>query len=546
MRVGSIRRQAGLCAALAALLCLVVGPGRAAAVAEPEPGAAGWMYEPGAMVVIDLSLPPTEKTKLEAEPFEYVEGTFSLAKTTGTPGGAETPVVTSMPVNIRLKGNVLGSFRKLDEKAGFKLKFKKTEPFLGVLHKMTLNNMVEDPSMIHETLAYSVFRHAGVAAPRTGFADVRLNGEDFGTYLDLENLDKVNLERWFGKFEEPPQHLYEGEDGVDVTPGVAALTGKAGGFEVDEGEEEKVEDLEALVAAVNGSKGPGWSASVSAVADLEEMTRMWAVEKYIGHWDGYSGEKDSLKPNNYYLYSDPAGRFQMLPWGADNTWEPYRRTEFGGEAGLLFNDCLADPACTALYRQALRGLRTSLPSLDLDSLALSTAALLKPWQEAEQGNGRSEHDLGEIKTGVDETREFIATRPAELAAFLGPEESPPAAAGASPISSPAASVSSLSLYVGRSRRDRAKLVTRLWATGPGLVTQSATFETARGLRKACSTETTVTAAGKFTLRCDLSPAVVSRLRHRHLVLRVRTSFEPMSGTPESTLRRASLPRRPAG
>jgi len=504
------------------------------------------MYEPGTMVVIDLSLSPTEKAKLEAEPFEYVEGTFSLAKTTGTPGGTETPVVTSLPASVRLKGHEGGSFRKLSGKAAFKLKFGKKTPFLG-LRKMTLNNMVEDPSMIHETLAYSVFRRAGVAAPRTGFADVRLNGEDFGTYLNLENLDKVNLERWFGKFEEPPQHLYEGEYGVDVTPGVAALTGKPGGFEVDEGEEDKVEDLEALVAAVNGSKGPGWSASVAAVADLEEMTTMWAVEKYIGHWDGYSGEKDSLKPNNYYLYSNPAGRFQMLPWGADNTWEPYRRTEFGGEAGLLFNDCLADPACAALYRKALRGLQGALPGLDLDSLALDTAALLKPWQEAEQGNGRSEHDLGEIKTGVDETREFIATRPDELAAFLGPEEpSPgPVTASAPPASGPAASMLVPSLYVGRSRRDRAKLVTRLWTTGPGLVTQRATFETAHGPRNACSTEATVTAAGKFTLRCDLSPAVVSRLRRRRLALRIRTSFEPMSGTPESTLQRVPLPRRPA-
>ncbi|HEV7399350.1 MAG TPA: CotH kinase family protein [Solirubrobacterales bacterium] len=276
------------------------------------------MYEPGTVAVIDLTLTAPEKVKLEAEPDKYVKGTFSLSKTDGTPSGIETPLTpTPLAVEIRLKGNVLGSFRTLDGKAGFKLKFKKTEPFLG-LRKMTLNNMVEDPSMIHETLAYSVFRRAGIAAPRTGFADVRLNGKDFGTYLNLENLDKVNLERWFGKFEEPPQHLYEGEYGVDVTPGVETLTGKEGGYEVDEGKEEDIADLKALVAAVNGSKGPGWSASVAPVADLEEMTRMWAVEKYIGHWDGYSGEAAPLKPNNYYLYSDAAGRFQMLPWGTDH------------------------------------------------------------------------------------------------------------------------------------------------------------------------------------------------------------------------------------
>ena len=42
---------------------------------------------------------------------------------------------------------------------------------------------------------------------------------------------------------------------------------------------------------------------------------MWAVEKYIGHWDGYVGNR-----NNFYLHSDTAGRFSMLPWGTDQAW----------------------------------------------------------------------------------------------------------------------------------------------------------------------------------------------------------------------------------
>jgi len=497
------------------------------------------MYEAGTVVAVDLTLSPTEKAKLEGEPFEYVKGTFSLAKTDGTPGGAKTPIVTSMPVDIRLKGNVTGSFRTLAGKAALKLKFAKKEPFLG-LRKMTLNNMVEDPSLLHETLAYRTFRAAGVAAPRTGFAYVRLNGEDFGTYLNLENLDKVNLERWFGKFEEPPQHLYEGEYGVDVTPGVEGLTGEEGGYEVDEGDEEHIEDLEALVAAVNSAKGSGWSAAVGPVADLAEMTRMWAVEKYTGHWDGYSGEEGPRKPNNYYLYSDPAGRFQMLPWGTDNTWEPYRRTEFDADAGVLFDDCLADPSCAGLYRQALRGLQKTIPGLGLDSLAVKTAALLEPWEELEQSKGRSEHDLAEIRTGVAETREFIADRPDELAAFLGPEESPAPAPGPSG-GAPALTVPSL--YIGHSRRHGAALITHLWFAGPGAVTQTGKVKTAHGWRKACSVHASVTSGGGRDVRCHLSGSVLSRLHSHSLLLRLRTTFVPQSGGGESAVRRIRLPRR---
>jgi hypothetical protein len=55
-------------------------------------------------------------------------------------------------------------------------------------------------------------------------------------------------------------------------------------------------------------------------ADLGEMTRMWAGEQYIGHWDGYSVRTGVNWPNNYYLHSDEAGRFSMLPTGIDQTF----------------------------------------------------------------------------------------------------------------------------------------------------------------------------------------------------------------------------------
>lgn len=516
---------------------LALLPAAASAVSEPPPGEAGWMYEAGTVVAIDLTLSATEKAKLEAEPDGYVKGTFSLAKTDGTPGGTRTPVVTEVPVSIRLKGHLSGSFRTLGEKAAFKLKFGKSEPFLG-LHKMTLNNMVEDDSFLHETLSYRVFRAAGVAAPRTGFAWVRLNGEEFGLDLNVENLDKVNLERWFGPFEEPPQHLYEGESGVDVEPG------RAEEFEVDEGEEANRSDLEALIESANTSIGPGWASQVSSRIDLEEMTRMWAVEKYVGHWDGYSGEEAPGRPNNYYLYSDPTGRFQMLPWGTDNTWEPSKLPEFEGDAGLLFDDCEADPECDGLYRKALREVGKVAVGLNLDPFAADLAERLEPWQELEQANSRHEHDMAAIENAVGETREYIADRPGELADFLGPEEPSTKESTPSPAERPGqgqmATPGVGGLYVGHARRRGATLVTHLWVSGPGVVSQTATFGTEQAPRYACSARATVDGEGGVDLRCHLSPTVVSHLRRHGLALRVWTSFAPTGGIAASSFRRIRL------
>jgi spore coat protein CotH len=293
---------------VAVLTCLALTATPALA-AEPSGDPPAAMYEPSTVDVIRLTLPPESKQQLEADPEgEYVEGTFSMATTGGTPGTIGTFSTPTM-VGIRLKGKY-GSYRDLAHKSGFKIKFnfenakgEKGKKFLG-LKKMTLNNMVQDTSQIHERLAYEAFRAAGVPSPRPGYAYLEVNGEDFGLHLNIETTDDVALEKRFGPF----QHLYEGAYGSDVAPGGASS------FEIDEGDEADVSDLDALISAVNADQPADFSDRVQPFADLVEMTRMWAVERYLGHWDGYTTK------NNYYLVSDPNGRFQMLPWGADQTW----------------------------------------------------------------------------------------------------------------------------------------------------------------------------------------------------------------------------------
>lgn len=493
------------------------------------------MYERNAVVVIDLTLPQASIEALEDEPEEYQPGTFSLAFTDGTPAVAGEATIP-LEVGVRLKGK-LGSFRTLAGKAGFKLKlnFVKGKKFLG-LKKMTLNNMVQDASMVHEVLSYELFRSIGIAAPRTGYAYVRVNGEPYGVYLNVETFDDVALERWFGPFDDP-QHLYEGEYGTDVKPG------EAGAFEVDEGDEEDRSDLEALIAAVSDESGP-FSARVDGLADLEEMTRMWAVEKYVGHWDGYAG---ALFQNNYYLYSDPSGEFQMLPWGTDQTWG--QRLEFDGPSGILFDECLADADCWALYREALVEVEEATAALGLDAVAGDTADLLQQWQQL--APPREEHDLGAIAAAVDVTRDFIADRPGDLAEWLtahpsygvfvtpeGPFEPPVVAAGAVAPAEPDQSSSGKLGLLGRSTVSGGVLVTRLRTPAAGGLKQTATIDTAQGTVTACVGRASAQSAKELTLRCYLSDALRRRLSARWLRLEVGTSFRPLAGSAEVVIHEA--------
>lgn len=486
------------------------------------------MYQPTTVDVIELTLPASSIKALEEEPEnEYQPGEFSLAESDGTPAGVG-PLSAPLKVGVRLKGHVGSSFRPLSEKAAFKIKFNKKERYLG-LKKMTLNNMVEDTSMIHETLAYSLFRAAGVPASHTGFAYLRVNGEDYGLYLNIETLDDLAMEKRFGPFEDP-QHLYEGESGSDVTPGGATA------FEVDEGSETDLSDLEALIEAVNSAAGPTWLPQVTQVADLQEMTRMWAVEKYIGFWDGYAGQEGPSQPNNFDLYSDPLGVFQILPWGADQTWE--RRLAFDGDAGLMFNRCLEDPGCEALYREALGELHQVVAGPDLDSLAKSTAELLKPWQELDP---RREYSLGEIKQAVAATHTFIADRRRELAAWLGIQEPEPPESSVLPIGQ-VPGPAPRPAHVDHSTVTGGILITHLVVPGAGKVSQQVKMWAAGGPINVCVTHEHASEAGGVTLRCELSPLARRHLRKRWLRLNVYTTFAPLEGS-ATVLTRGVVARR---
>jgi hypothetical protein len=371
-----------------------------AAPNQPSPSGideAAGLFDPTQVTEIDLELPPESITALNADPDEYADGTFTLTAGPNTYG--------PMDVGVRLKGG-LGSFRPLSAKAAFKVRFPHSIPGqrLFGLRTLTLNNMVQDPSMLHELLAYRAFREMGLPASRAGYSFVRVNADPYGLYLNLETLDDVSLPRWFPTTE----HLYEGASGSDVT------TAGAPDLEVDEGSESDLSDLEALVGAVNGEVPADFSERVAGVADLAQMTRIWAAEKYVGHWDGYSGGPPAGEVNNFYLHSDAAGLFTMVPSGTDQTWDNRLFFGFTGN-GIMFERCLRDPSCAEMYRAAVQEARTTIAALNLDGLATGTASLLAPWQALDP---RKEYTQAEIAAAVLATRDFIADRPSEADEWL--------------------------------------------------------------------------------------------------------------------------------
>jgi len=513
------------------------------------------LYDPSTVSVVEIDLPQASQEALEADPEgAYQSATLTLKRTDGTPGGV-VETVGPKEVEMRLKGSA--SFRDLSEKAAFKFKFPKegkgTGPLLG-LRKMTLNNMVEDPSMTHETLAFALHRALGVPASRTGFVYLKINGEDFGVYMNVENYDNVAMAKKFGTFDTNVQHVYEGENGADLEPGRVA------DFELDEGPGD-ISDLEGLAAAVTDPDPEPWSTAVGARADLKEMTRMWAAEKYSGQFDGYAGGPALDHPNNYFLATGTDGLFRMLPWGQDETWKGENHLPFDGEAGLMFEGCLADANCEATYESALEVLQANVPQLKLDQMAVCTAEMLAPWQQLEEEeSSRFEYDAGEIAGAVAETRAFIAGRPGELAAFLGnsgpaqpaPVDSCPADEPEKPTEpkppvvtppAPPLVAPALLLSFGPSKLKGSFVSTKVEAPGAGVVTQKVTTRIEGRRIRACSVRANPPGAGTVGVSCRLQSRVQDARADGALKLRVHVAFAPQEGTTRSVTRTLTAPKR---
>lgn len=394
----NIRRAMGIVAFATAVVVSI--PTASFAVTAPsyvegtDPAAV--LFDPTKVADVDLTLSESSLANLTQEMCnggDYQPGTLTLRYNSPATGST---TIGPLTVGIRLKG-CYGSFRDLGGKAGWKIKINQVsgQTLLG-LKKLTLNNNVQDTSMIRQALSYRVFRSMGVAAPRVGFANVSLNGNEYGLYSNVETLDKVALVRWYG--DGGTTHLYEGQYGQDVT------VGRTDEFEIDEGNNTRT-DLEALANA-NELTGAEWWEAVRPLANLKQMTAMWATEFYLGHWDGY------ITRNNYYLHSDASGKFTMLPWGTDQTfsWEPVYGMEESPQ-GILFSRCFEVAACTDLYVANLKKIHRTSSKLKMSKMATRVSAAISASAEVDP---RREMSFESVTGEQENTREWITNRPQSI------------------------------------------------------------------------------------------------------------------------------------
>lgn len=230
-------------------------------------------------------------------------------------------------IGLRFKGSVGTLNNCLDNtgklicaKLSFKVNFEEydlSNRFFG-LKRLNLHSMVNDPTKLHERIAYELYRLSDIPAPRSSWANVIVNGQSYGLFSMVEDIDgRFAVDRWPGNGN---GNLYKEAWPESVQS--AYYTSK---LETNK----DVPNNNAVVAFASELTAAN-AADISNVlgkwTDLQYLYRYMAVDDAIVNCDGITAiyTKDATSTaggnHNYYFYQEQnRDIFWLIPWDLDAT-----------------------------------------------------------------------------------------------------------------------------------------------------------------------------------------------------------------------------------
>ena len=227
---------------------------------------------------------------------------------------------------------------------------------------LTLNNTIQDRSYIRQPLGYKLLAMAGLPNSRCNFARVFVNGtligqgvgsvNSPGVFVNAEAVMPRYIERNFNG--NMNGNLYELEHGDDfVSARLPLMEPESLSKFSDKADLQFADDY----IAANGLAG------ANQMLDLDQFIKIFAMEFFLKHWDGYANNT-----NNCYIYNDvnaveaPGAnnvKFKMIPWGVDQIFQPNRHFKMGNR-GLIANLVRNDAARLAQLIDQIRTYRDTV------------------------------------------------------------------------------------------------------------------------------------------------------------------------------------------
>jgi spore coat protein H len=319
--------------------------------ASPATSGPAWVFDEAQVRSYELELDPERWRELQATALDeqYEPATLHVD---GAPVGQ---------VGLRFKGSngTLGRCARAGKlvcrKLSMKVRFDEYDPALRFhgLKRLNFNSMLSDASLLHERLAYRLFREMGVVAPRAVHARLSVNGESLGVFSLVEDID--------GRFTD--HHLPGGNGNLykEYWPSWNDPEGMNQRLETNE----EAPDHEAMIAFrsdLAGAAPEDLPRVVERYMDVDNLLAYIAVDASIANWDGmtafYCRGGRHCRNHNYFIYQHGgAARFTLIPWDLDNTFKLYNSFDLVPGPLEIPDDC-------SLRYPSVGGLMALAPACD--------------------------------------------------------------------------------------------------------------------------------------------------------------------------------------
>ena len=225
-------------------------------------------------------------------------------------------------VGLRAKGN---NSRRLTEKYGLNRYSLKVEfdhytygSYYG-LDKFSLDSSFQDNSYMKTWITYDMMEHMGVSTPLCSYTWVRVNGEDWGLFLAIEEPEEAFAKRNFGtdhgqlykpdykslNAENADVHLRYTDDDFDSYDNIF----RNAKFDITDADKQRVVD--ALKVLSTGE-------NLETAINVDEVLRYFTVQVFVVNMDSYLGRTG----HNYFLYEED-GILSILPWDYNLAFATY-------------------------------------------------------------------------------------------------------------------------------------------------------------------------------------------------------------------------------
>jgi len=333
-------------------------------------------------------------------------------------------------VGVRYKGN--SSLRARSGKLPLRFDFDEFEDtYAGISNQrfygfkeLSMSSNFDDPSLIRESTANTLFREFGVPAVRTAYYEIWIDqgtgtSEYYGVYTMCEVVFDTFLKDNFGS---KTGNCYKPEDdGASFASNGFTLDG----FELKTNEDiNDKSDIQTMYnflhAATRTSNAAQWRSDLESVFDVDGFLKYLAVNNTIQNWDTYGRME-----HNYYLYHDPQdGLIKWIVWDNNEAFQTGKQggslsfgmTEVGSDWPLI-SFLIADDTYKAQYKAHVKNfIETTFEASKMSTYYSGQEALLS----VSAGKERSGYSFvnGQFSSAISTLKSHNTSRIAAAKAYL--------------------------------------------------------------------------------------------------------------------------------